>query len=80
MGACDEGRLWEMVGRACRGAYADLEQETAIRAQARRDEEALFGPTLPVKSMLRVQLSGTPHVPHWVAVPNPLAALPGRLR
>ena len=60
--------------------YAELQQETAIRAQARRDEEALFGPTLPVKSMLRVQLSATPHVPQWVAVPNPLAEVPGRLR
>ena len=72
VGSCDAGRLWEIVGRRCRGVYAELRRETAIRAQARRDEEALFGPTLPVKSMLRVQLSATPHVPQWVAVPNPL--------
>ncbi len=80
VGACDAGRLWEIVGRRCRGAYAELKRETAVRAQAQRDEEALFGPTLPVKSMLRVQLSATPHVPQWVAVPNPLAEVPGRLR
>jgi siderophore synthetase component len=73
-GACDAGRFWEIAGRHCRGAAAELQRETAIRAQARRDEDALFGPTLPVKSMLRVQLSATPHVPQWVAVPNPLAA------
>ncbi|HEY2666034.1 MAG TPA: IucA/IucC family protein [Actinomycetota bacterium] len=71
-GACDAGRLWEIVGRHCRGAHAELQRETAIRAQASRDEEALFGPTLPVKSMLRIQLSATPHVPQWVDVPNPL--------
>ncbi|HEX9315627.1 MAG TPA: IucA/IucC family protein, partial [Actinomycetota bacterium] len=80
VGACDAGRLWEIVGRRCRGAYAELKRETAIRAHAQRDEDALFGPTLPVKSMLRVQLSATPHVPQWVAVPNPLAEVPGRLR
>jgi siderophore synthetase component len=80
VGDCDAGRLWEIVGRRCRGAYAELKRESAIRAQARQDEEALFGPTLPVKSMLRVQLSATPHVPQWVAVPNPLAAVSGRLR
>ncbi|HMC09213.1 MAG TPA: IucA/IucC family protein [Actinomycetota bacterium] len=69
---CDAGRLWEIVGRGCRAAYAALLREPDVRAQAQRDEEALFGPTLPVKSMLRVQLSATPHVPQWVAVPNPL--------
>jgi len=30
--------------------------------------------------MLRVQLSATPHVSQWVAVPNPLAAVSCRLR
>jgi siderophore synthetase component len=77
VGGCDAGRLWELVGRGCHAAYAELKRETAVRAQAQRDEEALFCPVLPVKSMLRVQLSATPHVPQWVTIPNPLAGFRG---
>ncbi len=67
-------RLWRLVARCCRAAYATLTGDPAIAAQASRDEAALFGPTLPAKSMLRVHMSATPHAPQWVAVPNPLAA------
>jgi staphyloferrin A synthase len=67
-------RLWRLVARCCRAAYATLTADPAIAAQASRDEAALFGSTLPAKSMLRVHMSATPHAPQWVAVPNPLAA------
>lgn len=67
-------RLWRLVARWCRTVYATLTADPAIRAQAGGDEAALFGPTLPTKSMLRVQMSVNPHVSQWVAVPNPLAA------
>lgn len=70
----DPTRLWRLVARCCRSVYTTLTADPAIAAQAGRDEAALFGPTLPAKSMLRVQLSANPHVPQWVAVPNPLAA------
>lgn len=68
------GRLWPLVAQRCRAAYAALAADPAIRAQAQRDEAALFGPTIPVKSMLRTQMSATPHAAQWVAVPNPLVA------
>ncbi len=68
-------RLWRLVARCCRAAYATLTADPAIAVQASRDEAALFGPTLPAKSMLRVHMSATPHAPQWVAVPNPLAAV-----
>lgn len=74
VGDTDSLQLWRLVSRCCRSAYAILTADPAIAAQASRDEAALFGPTLPAKSMLRVQLSANPHVPQWVAVPNPLAA------
>jgi siderophore synthetase component len=73
-GETEPTRLWRLVARRCRSAYATLTADPAIAGQAGRDEAALFGPTLPAKSMLRVQLSADPHVPQWVAVPNPLAA------
>ncbi len=74
VGQTEHDRLWRLVARCCRSAYATLTADPAIAAQAGRDEVALFGPTLPAKSMLRVHLSGDPHTPQWVAVPNPLAA------
>ena len=74
VGQTEPDRLWRLVARCCRSAYASLTADPAIAAQAGRDEAALFGPTLPAKSMLRVHLSGDPHTPQWVAVPNPLAA------
>ena len=70
----ERGRAWRLVARYCRSIYATLTSDPAIAAQASRDEAALFAPTLPAKSMLRVQLSADPHVPQWVEVPNPLAA------
>ncbi|MDQ3760945.1 MAG: hypothetical protein M3460_04400 [Actinomycetota bacterium] len=70
----DSARLWRLVAQCCRSAYATLTADPAIAGQASRDEAALFGPTLPSKSMLRVQVAANPHVPQWVAVPNPLAA------
>jgi staphyloferrin A synthase len=73
-GDTEATRLWRLVARCCRAAYATLTADPAIAAQASRDEAALFGPTLPAKSMLRVHMSASPHVPQWVAVPNPLAA------
>lgn len=69
----DSARLWRLVLQCCRSVYATLTADSAIAAQAGRDEAALFGPTLPAKSMLRVQMSADPHAPRWVAVPNPLA-------
>jgi len=74
VGETDSTRLWRLVSRCCRSAYAVLTADPAIAVQAGHDEAALFGPTLPAKSMLRVQLSANPHVSQWVAVPNPLAA------
>jgi siderophore synthetase component len=74
VGQVERRRAWQLVARCCRSAYAHLTSDAAIAAQASRDEAALFGPTLPAKSMLRVQLSADPHVPQWVDVPNPLAA------
>ncbi|MGH3824945.1 MAG: IucA/IucC family protein [Pseudonocardiaceae bacterium] len=74
VGETEPTRLWRLVARCCRSAYATLTADPAITVQAGCDEAALFGPTLPAKSMLRVQLSADPHVPQWVAVPNPLAA------
>jgi siderophore synthetase component len=68
----DSLRLWRLVARCCRSAYATLTADPAIAGQASRDEAALFGPTLPSKSMLRVHMSTNPHAPQWVAVPNPL--------
>ncbi|MGH3774068.1 MAG: IucA/IucC family protein [Pseudonocardiaceae bacterium] len=72
VGQTDPPRLWRLVARCCRSAYATLTADPAIAVQARRDEAALFGPTLPAKSMLRVHMSANPHAPQWVAVPNPL--------
>jgi siderophore synthetase component len=66
-------RLWRLVAQCCRSVYATLTADPAITIQASRDQDALFGPTLPAKSMLRVQMSANPHAPQWVAVPNPLA-------
>lgn len=74
VGQTDPVRLWRVVARSCRSVYAQLAADPAIAIQASGDEAALFDPTLPAKSMLRVQLSANPHVPQWVAVPNPLAA------
>ncbi|HET9257751.1 MAG TPA: IucA/IucC family protein [Pseudonocardiaceae bacterium] len=71
----EPARLWELVARRCRSVYATLTADPAIAAQADGDEAVLFGATLAVKSMLRVQLSADPHVPRWVMVPNPLVAL-----
>ncbi|HWR48540.1 MAG TPA: IucA/IucC family protein [Pseudonocardiaceae bacterium] len=76
VGQTESPRLWGLVARCCRCAYATLTADPAIAAQAHRDEAALFGPTLPSKSMLRVHMSATPHAPQWVAVPNPLAPNP----
>lgn len=70
----DSPRLWGLVARCCRRSYATLTADPVIAAQASRDEAALFGPTLMSKSMLRVHLSASPHVPQWVAVPNPLGS------
>ncbi len=75
VGQTDSTRWWQLVARRCRSVYADLIADPAIAIQAGRDEAALFDPTLPAKSMLRVQLSADPHAPQWVAVPNPLAAV-----
>jgi staphyloferrin A synthase len=72
----DSRRLWRLVARCCRCTYATLTADPAIAAQASRDLAALFGPTLASKSMLRVQMSATPHAPQWVAVPNPLGPNP----
>ncbi|MBV9144042.1 MAG: hypothetical protein JO115_24510 [Pseudonocardiales bacterium] len=72
-GQTDSARLWRLVARWCRRTYAALTTDPAIAAQASRDEAALFGPTLPAKSMLRVHMSAAPHVPQRVMVPNPLA-------
>jgi siderophore synthetase component len=69
----DSERLWRLVAQCCRSAYATLTADPAIAVQASRDEGALFGSTLPSKSMLRVQMSTNPHASQWVAVPNPLA-------
>ncbi|HXT46923.1 MAG TPA: IucA/IucC family protein [Pseudonocardiaceae bacterium] len=74
VGQADPARLWRLVARCCRSIYANLTADAGIAAQAGRDGAALFGPTLPAKSMLRVHLSANPHAPQWVAVPNPLAA------
>jgi staphyloferrin A synthase len=74
VGETDSAQLWRLVARCCRSTYAPLTADPAIAVQAARDEAALFNPTLPAKSMLRVQMSADPHVPRWVAVPNPLAA------
>lgn len=74
VGQAEPARLWRLVARRCRSIYADLSADAAIAAQAGRDEAALFGPTLPAKSMLRVHVSANPHALQWVAVPNPLAA------
>ncbi|MBV8996193.1 MAG: hypothetical protein JO287_21390 [Pseudonocardiales bacterium] len=74
VGQIEHDQLWGLVARCCRSAYAALTTDPAIAAQAGRDEAALFSPALPAKSMLRVHLSGDPHAPQWVAVPNPLAA------
>jgi siderophore synthetase component len=70
----EPARLWQLVARRCRQAYASLTADPAIAVQASRDEATLFGATLPAKSMLRVQLSTNPHAPQWVAVPNSLVA------
>jgi siderophore synthetase component len=69
----EPARLWGCVARCCRSAYATLTADPAIAVQASRDEAVLFGATLTVKSMLRVQMSANPHAPQWVTVPNPLA-------
>jgi siderophore synthetase component len=69
----EHARLWQLVARYCRDAYATLIADPAISVQASRDQAALFDATLPAKSMLRVHLSANPHAPQWVAVPNPLA-------
>jgi siderophore synthetase component len=69
----DPGRLWRQVAECCRTVYATLTADPTIRVQAQRDEACLFGPTLRVKSMLRVQMSANPHASQWVAIPNPLA-------
>ncbi|HET9116731.1 MAG TPA: IucA/IucC family protein, partial [Pseudonocardiaceae bacterium] len=74
VGEIDSSRLWRLVAQRCRSAYNTLTADPAIAVQASRDEAVLFGPTLPAKSMLRVQLSANPHVPQWVAVPNPVGA------
>jgi len=74
VGETAQARLWRLVARYCRAAYATITADSAIAAQASRDEAALFDPMLPVKSILRVHLSANPHVSQWVAVPNPLAA------
>ncbi len=76
VGETDAARLWRLVARCCRSAYTALTADPAITVQASRDEAALFGPTLPAKSMLRVQMSANPHAPQWVAVPNPLMPNP----
>lgn len=68
----DAPRLWGLVARCARSVYATLTADPAIAAQASRDQAALFGPTLPCKAMLRVQMSTDPHALQWVAVPNPL--------
>lgn len=73
-GERDPAQLWRLVAQRCRAVYATLTADPTIRAQAQRDEAALFGPTIPVKSMLRTQMSDTPHAAQWIAVPNPLAA------
>lgn len=70
----EPARLWRLVARCCRSAYATLTADPAIAVQASRDEAALFGATVAAKSMLRVQLSANPHASQWVAVPNALAA------
>lgn len=72
-GEIDASRLWQLVAQRCRSAYTALTADPAIAAAASRDEAAMFGPTLPAKSLLRVQLSANPHASQWVAVPNPLA-------
>ena len=77
VGGCDPGRLWDLIARCARTTYASLAAGAAgaaMRARIRRDEDALFAPELHVKSMLRTQLSGTPHAARWVTVANPLAA------
>jgi siderophore synthetase component len=74
VGQTAQARLWRLVARYCRAAYATITADPAIAAQASRDEAALFDPMLPAKSILRVHLSANPHAPQWVAVPNPLAA------
>jgi staphyloferrin A synthase len=73
VGETEPSALWRLVARRCRSAYAILTTDRAIAVQASADEAALFAPTLPAKSMLRVQLSTNPHASQWVAVPNPLA-------
>lgn len=70
----DPAQLWRLAAQCCRHVYAALVADPAIAVQAGRDEAALFGPILPAKSMLRVQMSADPHAPQWVTVPNPLAA------
>jgi siderophore synthetase component len=74
VGQIEHARLWRLVARSCRAAYATLTADPLIATQACRDQAALFDATLPVKAMLRVHLSNDPHVLRWVAVPNPLAA------
>ncbi|MGQ0774684.1 MAG: IucA/IucC family protein [Pseudonocardiales bacterium] len=71
----DPGSLWRLVAQRCRTVYATLTADPAIRAQAQRDETALFGSTIPMKAMLRTQMSANPHAPQWVAVPNPLVVI-----
>jgi staphyloferrin A synthase len=48
-----------------------------VGAAARRvpgpDTDALFGPTLPVKALVRMRLSDQPIDDQWVPAPNPLA-------
>ncbi len=74
VGGADPQRLWRLIAQRCRAVYARLTEDPTIRAQAQRDEAYVFGPTIPAKSFLRMQMSTAPHATDWVAVPNPLAA------
>jgi siderophore synthetase component len=74
------------VGTVCAELAATAERELGLSPQAfwadaaaaaRRvpgpDTDALFGPALPVKAMVRMRLSDHPIDDQWVPVPNPLA-------
>jgi siderophore synthetase component len=74
------------VATVCAELAATLERELGyppdllwgqVAAAARRvpgpDADALFGPTLPIKAMVRMRLSDQPIDDQWAALPNPLA-------
>lgn len=67
-----EAALWAPVAHVCRGVYAVLGQDPAIAAQAAADEAALFAPTVALKAMATMRLTGEVTRYSFAPVPNPL--------